>query len=156
MAKKTPRGIRNNNPLNIRYVEANNWQGRVVVKKDREFEEFTSMVYGLRAAFCLLYNYINKGHDTIEKIISKWAPASENNTEAYIKKVCTMTGRERGAVINSRSICEMIALAGAMAFVECGEDIDLKYFVEGYGRFCKSKNLSLCGVYEGYKRSGIK
>ena len=57
-----PRGIRNNNPLNIRYVEKNEWKGRVKNedKKDQKFEEFVSMQWGFRAAFMLIHNYITK------------------------------------------------------------------------------------------------
>ena len=51
-----PRGIRNNNPLNIR--KGNNWKGERPNQTDKEFEEFESMQMGLRAAFILLRNYM--------------------------------------------------------------------------------------------------
>lgn len=73
------RGIRNNNPLNIRYA-CNNWLGKVPKdnKKDPTFEEFTTMYYGFRAAILLIQTYIIKyGCNTITKIITRWAPSSD-------------------------------------------------------------------------------
>jgi hypothetical protein len=46
---KTPRGIRNNNPLNIRH-SADQWQGACEEQKDKSFVQFKSMAYGYRAA----------------------------------------------------------------------------------------------------------
>ena len=47
------RGYRNNNPLNIRIDKKNPWLGRVIPNTDGEFEQFTSMAYGYRAAMVL-------------------------------------------------------------------------------------------------------
>lgn len=73
------RGIRNNNPLNIRY-SATPWKGKVLKehKHDENFEEFTSMYFGFRAALINIETYIIKyGCNTIAKIISRWAPSSD-------------------------------------------------------------------------------
>ena len=56
MEKKLPRGIRNNNPLNIR--KGNNWKGEVSSSTDGEFEQFVSMQMGIRAGFKILKNYM--------------------------------------------------------------------------------------------------
>lgn len=90
MEKKTttPRGIRNNNPLNIRLTKSL-WFGLSPVQTDRAFCQFTSMVYGWRAAFMLLRSYYHrlKLH-TIRDIISRWAPPADNNaTDDYIARV---------------------------------------------------------------------
>ena len=89
-----PRGLRNNNPLNIEKTKGGNpWQGEVVPSKDSRFAQFTSMAYGYRAAFKLLNNYQrNYGLDTIRKMISRWAPSNENHTEAYVKTVSGRSG----------------------------------------------------------------
>ena len=89
----TPRGLRNNNPLNIEKTKGGNpWQGEIVPSKDSRFAQFTSMAYGYRAAFKLLNNYQrNYGLDTIRKMISRWAPSNENHTEAYVKAGCKRT-----------------------------------------------------------------
>ena len=88
---KITRGVRNCNPLNIKYSERNKWQGKVPLqeKKDQVFEEFRSMEYGLRAALKLITKYCLEGTDTPRAIISKWAPASAdgNHTKEYIEYV---------------------------------------------------------------------
>ena len=84
-----PRGYRNNNPLNIRYSFWNAWKGKVLPNQDGTFEQFNDMAYGYRAALSLLRTYIKKyGCNTVAKIISRWAPENENNTQAYIQHVC--------------------------------------------------------------------
>lgn len=84
--QKTPRGIRNNNPLNIR--KGNDWQGERHPQTDHAFEEFESMEMGLRAGFKVLQSYVKKRIDTPSAIIARWAPTNENNTKAYLDYVC--------------------------------------------------------------------
>ena len=79
-----PRGLRNNNPGNIRR-NSDVFQGEKT-SSDKEFKQFKSMAYGYRAIFKILSNYYrNYKLDTIRKIIGRWAPENENNTNAYIK-----------------------------------------------------------------------
>ena len=80
-----PLGYRNLNPLNIRFNVMNNWKGQTGCHKG--FCTFDTMEHGYRAAFVLLLNYIKRGFTTPTEIISSWAPASENNTKAYIATV---------------------------------------------------------------------
>lgn len=84
------RGIRNNNPFNIRRNAKNKWLGRVPFSDstDVDFEQFKTMRYGLRAGIILLRNYIRNGVDTPFKIINKFAPPRENNTYVYLTHVC--------------------------------------------------------------------
>ncbi len=92
MTTKQPRGIRNNNPGNIRR-NGDPWQGLAKEQSDREFFTFKSAVYGIRALARLLITYQDKhGLCTIETIITRWAPAVENNTKAYILSVARHTG----------------------------------------------------------------
>lgn len=92
MTTKQPRGIRNNNPGNIRR-NGDPWQGLAKEQNDREFFTFKSAVYGIRALARLLITYQDKyGLCTIETIITRWAPAVENNTTAYIQSVARKTG----------------------------------------------------------------
>ena len=119
-----PRGIRNNNPLNIRKNNRNHWVGKIEKSSDEEFEQFFEIGYGLRAAILLLFNYrINYNLCSIEEIIGKWAPASENNTEKYIKYVCAKLGILRDSVVPFASWGYMIMLIHSMAFMECGVSI---------------------------------
>lgn len=86
MAAKLPRGIRNNNPLNIR--KGARWRGLRDFATDKEFCEFQTMAFGFRAAFRTLITYYTK-HDckTLVKIINRWAPPSENNASTYVQLV---------------------------------------------------------------------
>ena len=103
---KLPRGIRNNNPLNIR-LSSDKWQGQInpsgnanvndnnsSLKGESDFCQFYTMEYGWRAAFVILCRtYYGKYKlRTIRDIVSRWAPAKENNTEAYIRHVSDYTG----------------------------------------------------------------
>lgn len=131
MAKITSRGIRNNNPLNIRI--GNTWLGERSNPTDPAFEEFVTMEYGLRAAFCILRRYIRRYHkDTVPSIISTWAPASENNTRRYIDIVCQRSGITQTQQIQFEDAVTMCKLVEAMAFVECGQPIDGKKIEKGY------------------------
>lgn len=129
--KTIPRGIRNNNPLNIR--QGNVWLGEVEHPDDPEFEQFCTMEYGLRAAFVILRRYIRHyGHDTIRSIISTWAPSSENNTKAYIIQVCTRMKMAADAPIKYEDSETMCRLVSAMCLVECGQKIDESKIAKAY------------------------
>lgn len=123
-----PRGIRNNNPLNIR--KGVKWLGLSPVPDDGQFCRFDSMLYGFRAAFTLLRNYITgqnsaKRHfDTPAAIISRWAPPSENATSLYIQRVADYSGLDPHERLDWRSRSQMCALVAAMARVECGQKFD--------------------------------
>jgi len=115
-----PKGIRNNNPLNIREnAQADfDWQGEALQDFDPDFEEFVSMVYGLRAAFVILRNYRDKhGLTTIEGIITRWAPPNENDTERYIEFVSEQTGIARGVPLFE---WQYVPVVKAMAIMENG------------------------------------
>lgn len=125
-----PRGIRNNNPLNIR--KGNDWQGERHPQADSAFEEFQSIDYGLRAAFIIIRNYIRRKIDTPEKVISTWAPKSENNTAAYVKTVClrgVLQPNEHLVYKNKNQVCRLL---WAMSYVECGLELSFGLFENAY------------------------
>lgn len=129
--QKTPRGIRNNNPLNIRI--GNSWQGEVENPTDKTFEQFTQMEYGLRAGFYLLRRYISRYHlNTISDIIKRWAPANENNTENYIKRVSLEVGLSPYEPIRFEDKKAMCKIVNAMVFVENGQRVDMGLIERGY------------------------
>lgn len=132
--KKEPRGVRNRNPLNIRYSAANDWHGKVTNnKKDMQFEEFIDTLYGFRAGILLIIKYIRTYElNTVEKVVRRWAPPSENNTENYINTVCKMMGVERNMKLFPECACQIIALVRAMAFVEVGRKYDFYYLLTAY------------------------
>lgn len=115
-----PRGYRNNNPLNVRKNAANAWKGKVVPGSDPAFEQFITMAYGYRCALYLLRKYIGQGHNTIRKIVTKWAPPSENNTSGYVSNVTTRTGIGADTVIDRNDQQKLCKIAWAMAWVENG------------------------------------
>ena len=86
---KLPRGIRNNNPLNVRRSH-NDWFGLRRQQTDPEFAQFVTMRCGFRAAFRILHTYYHV-YDlrTVREVITRWAPDNENDTARYISTVMT-------------------------------------------------------------------
>ena len=131
----TPRGIRNNNPLNIR--KGNDWQGERHPQTDRAFEEFTSLTWGLRAGFLLLKRYMAPkpgGYNChcVQDIIERWAPPTENATVAYIRSVCNDTGLTARQPIFYRQKAIMCKLVNAMCRVECGQTVPMDMILQAY------------------------
>ena len=93
MNLRPPRGIRNNNPGNIRHGQ--NWQGLNPDGRniDPAFCVFKSPVFGIRALAKVLMNYKKiHGLNTVRRIISRYAPPNENQTKAYIQTVAQQIG----------------------------------------------------------------
>ena len=120
-----PRGIRNNNPLNIRRTGKDQWKGMAEVQNDRAFVQFKSLEWGWRAAFYLLTRtYYHKYRlYTIRGIVSRWAPPQDNNdTKAYIANVSRLTGIDPDEPIGipSEQPSRWMMLGAAMAIQENG------------------------------------
>ena len=124
------RGLRNNNPLNIRH-NADNFKGEIK-GRDTSFKTFSSMPYGYRAAFVTLGTYLSRGWNTIEKIITKWAPPTENNTESYIAHVERWSGVPRNKELTARDGSDYILIVAAMSFVENGQNADISAVQAGF------------------------
>lgn len=89
------RGERNNNPGNLRESpgDRTQWVGERATDDDKAFEEFETPADGIRALAVVLLTYERKhGLRTVREIIRRWAPASENDTEAYVESVCQAVG----------------------------------------------------------------
>ena len=87
------RGLRNCNPLNIRRVAGTKWKGQSALQTDASFVCFNAMEWGIRAAFCILRTYARRYQClSPADIVGRWAPPHQNNTDAYIRNVCTWTG----------------------------------------------------------------
>lgn len=113
------------NPLNLRYSAKNQWLGQVGELKG--FCVFQNEAYGFRAAFKNVCTYLRQGHDTIEKIINRWAPPCENKTEEYINFVADDVIIDRDRTLHMQSIhgyWEIIMILRAMAKMECGKWYD--------------------------------
>ena len=101
MNLRPPRGIRNNNPGNIRHGQ--NWQGLNPEGRniDPAFCVFKSPVFGIRALAKVLMNYKKiHGLNTVRQIISRYAPPNENQTKAYIQTVAQQIGVYPDTVID--------------------------------------------------------
>lgn len=128
---KITRGIRNNNPANIRR-SCVHWMGLVTLlngRKDSSFCQFSEMRFGVRALVVLLRTYYCKHNlKTVHDILLRYAPTSENDTYGYIKTVSSAVGVESWDDLN--------------IFTDNGEVLDtFKLF-----RLCRA----ICSVESGY------
>lgn len=123
----TPRGIRNNNPLNIR-LGASKWQGLSPAGTDPDFCTFTGPEYGIRAAAKLIQTYGEKyGLHSLREIINRWAPPSENDTTSYMTAVSIWSGINADDPVDASDYQSMYNLLRAMTRMENGpppEDIE--------------------------------
>jgi hypothetical protein len=120
IAKNAPRGIRNNNPGNIEYGTFARRQG--ASGTDGRFATFDTPEEGIKAAENLIKSYGSRGVNTIEKIVNKWAPPNENNTEAYIKQVMKRTGLPRDQQLDLQDPDLVRKIVNAKIWVENGQN----------------------------------
>lgn len=129
---KISRGLRNNNPLNIRRNKTA-WQGLAAEQTDSAFFTFTTPAWGYRAAFITLRNYKRlHGIDTLHSWVSRWAPPVENDTAAYIVFVARKTGlnpHERIDCNNKEAMCSIVA---AMSQMENGVPAKMEDVEKGW------------------------
>jgi len=94
-----PRGIRNHNPMNLRWYSPINWDGQI--GPDNEgYARFEDVYFGIRAGVKNLVNgYFHKGIASPEAIITKYAPSHENPTDNYIQFVADKMGIDKTATI---------------------------------------------------------
>lgn len=139
-----PRGIRNNNPLNIRR-SADRWQGAATTQTDKSFVQFETMAYGYRAAWRLMQTYYRrlrrqKKRFTVENIIARWAPPNENDTTAYTRTVLMLSGLGGNENLlppqNVQGYGRLARLMEAMTVMENGirpVAVDTEAIRQGYG-----------------------
>lgn len=109
--------IGKNNLLNIRTSTAFNWVGQT--GSTRGFADFNSIFSCRRAGLYLLRrSYRRAGCKTVESIIKRWAPVTENDTSNYIMFVCKTTGFHPTDVMVFDS--DFAALLAAMEIMENG------------------------------------
>lgn len=121
MSKTEPRGVRNHNPGNIRWGDP--WQGLVPVNErtDKSFCQFISPAYGIRAMARTLITYQDKHQlRTIKDVITRWAPPSENNTQAYIDSVSRAMARGATEILDLHTYDALRPLLNAIIYHENG------------------------------------
>lgn len=130
--KKIPRGFRNNNPGNIR-INRDLFQGEIRPSQDKSFKQFETMAYGYRAIFRILRNYYNNYKlETICKMIGRWAPENENDTDSYIKAVSDYAGIPADDPININDREQMIWIVAGMSKVENGREAEMSDVIAGW------------------------
>jgi hypothetical protein len=127
----TPRGIRNNNPLNLEYRP-----GQGATSNDGRFGIYSNMEGGVAAASRQLLLYQDRDHlNTIKSIINKWAPPSDNNdTSGYVKQVAGMLNVDPEKQIDLHDQNMMAALVMAMAKRESGAKLSPDVVLRGVGQ----------------------
>lgn len=125
------RGIRNNNPGNIR-VSKDQWEG--MTGDDGSFVIFDSPESGVRALGKNLLSYGRQGYDSIEKIINRWAPPNENDTQAYIDSVVAATGIPATKSLDLSNPDTLSSLAQAISFHETGSRYNPEVYQQGVAR----------------------
>lgn len=117
-----PLGLRNNNPGNIR--AGDNWKG--AIDTNQGFVVFENVAWGIRALAIDLTNKIKNGYDTIELIIFRFAPPSENDTLSYIANVAGQMGiKQNQTLVASDPVLK--ALCRAIINVELGTYYSQRY-----------------------------
>lgn len=128
---KLTRGYKNCNPGNIEKSK-DVFQGEVRPSRDKRFKQFESMAYGYRAMFVTLDTYRKRGRDTIQKIITAWAPSVENHTEHYINCVEKWSGVDRNLSLTDQDGEEYIKIVAAMSKMENGTAPDMADVLTGF------------------------
>lgn len=109
-----------NNPFNIR--SGSRWLG--LTGNRRGFCEFDTLEHGIRAAcILLLRSYRKKGVIRVSSIVSRYAPPSENNVNAYLHFIESMYGLPRNLILTSR--LQYAKLLAAMAYFESHTSISV-------------------------------
>lgn len=124
-----PRGLRNNNPMNVRQT-AIRWLGEELPDRkddDLDFEEYESPLFGIRTGARILLTNWRAGRRTLAALIARYAPASENDTAAYVRHLAQRLNRaglnvagDTPLVLTHRQT--LIRLCAAIILHECGRN----------------------------------
>jgi hypothetical protein len=132
------RGLRNNNPGNIRQ-SSTTFHGEKTPSSDPAFKQFKTMALGYRAMFVLLHTYQKKyGLRTIRAMIGRYAPPTENHTEDYVDSVSrwSMVGPDTNITATNRDV--MVPIVVAMSRVENGTPADMAQVEAGWKLFIET------------------
>ncbi len=129
----TPRGLRNFNPGNIEHTTAYDWRGEVYPPEEIDglvetrFCQFKDHVHGIRALAKILITYCRKRRaadgsaiDTVQEVIERWAPPSENDSDAYARYVRSVLEVNKGTIIDIDSLEVLAGLVRAITQYENG------------------------------------
>lgn len=111
------RGFRNKNPFNIRR-STSKWVGKVPNGTDPEFEQFNTLLYGIRAGLYLLTKYVRDYKlKSVKEIIHRYAPDGDggNNEKMYCAAILKGSGLTNEVQRNKYWLYKM---ASGMCLVE--------------------------------------
>ena len=112
--------IAKNNIFNIRKGSGTKWKGETGATNG--FVEFETREHGIRAWIVLMHNYRVKHRcATVRAIITRYAPPSENNTQAYIKYCRERVYKSEITWLNTTA--DYVRLGIAMAKMETGTEL---------------------------------
>ena len=112
------RGVRTNNPLNLSFANQPN-----AIGTDGRFAVFQTPEEGVAASVRQLTLYGQRGLNTVEQIVGRWAPPSENDTPAYIRAVSQRMNVNPNQEIDLSDPNTMSRLVNAMSVQEVGRVI---------------------------------
>jgi len=121
------RGIRNNNPGNVKYYSTNNWQGKVLVSQNTDaidpldgeptFEQFVSYPKGIRVIIYILKKYIRNGRNTINIIMDSYS----GGEETYKNYLSSFTGKDKDKILEETDEQTIKKLVQGIARFENGQ-----------------------------------
>ncbi|MBI5900850.1 MAG: hypothetical protein HZB40_16715 [Rhodocyclales bacterium] len=115
-----PRGIRNNNPGNVMRGDTK-WEGEVD-GNDPRYASFDSPEAGIRATARTLLTYQDKhGLNTVRDIVARWAPATGNDTAAYVAAVAKAVGVKPDAALDLHDAATLGGITRAIIKHENGQ-----------------------------------
>ncbi|WP_308718999.1 hypothetical protein [Komagataeibacter xylinus] len=114
-----PRGVRNNNPGNLEYQGQRGARMETGVARPR-YAAFPTMEAGIQALRDQLVLYKSRGIDSVDAIISKYAPKEENDTAAYIAQLSRHMGVSPDAHLDLRNPAIQKQMIAGIAGVEIG------------------------------------
>ncbi len=121
---RNTRGIRNNNPGNLKYAGQ---RGGSLEGPGKTFARFDTAFDGLNAMGRQLERYYDgktTGHPlrSLNKIINAWAPPKENNTEAYVNSLSNMLHVQPDAILNLQDPDTLGQLMSGIIYHENGRN----------------------------------
>ena len=143
--------IATNNPGNIRFNPA--YKG--CTGQNKGFCTFSSMGYGYRAILVTLTTYYTKyGLKTIRGIISRYAPATENDTENYITQVSRYSGFSANENLTEENLIKLIPAIVRMenSITTTVPEVQAMINSAGTGSIALSALSVILALYFGYLR----
>lgn len=135
----TPRGIRNNNPGNLRrYDDWHAWEGVSAIQDDEDFWKFDDAVMGMRALCKQLQAYQDRhGCHTVNQAIHRYAPPGDDNpTDAYADHVASRIGCGVDEVVDWHTYRDLRPALEAIIEQENGAPWDRWYTDDQLVRAC--------------------